>query len=101
MARKRWRWCGWMAWGTRPWCKRFARSLRLPKRNWCDWRKLPSRIRSRRSFWHGFFMLETARMRLLPWQADDWLLLRPIATDPRGMRYISDGETWPGETIRE
>ena len=46
-------------------------------------------------------MLETARMRLLPWQADDWLLLRPIGRDPQVMRYISDGEPWPDERIRE
>jgi ribosomal-protein-alanine N-acetyltransferase len=46
-------------------------------------------------------MLETARMRLLPWQADDWLLLRPIATDYEVMRYISDGKPWPDERIRE
>jgi [ribosomal protein S5]-alanine N-acetyltransferase len=48
-----------------------------------------------------FFMLETARMRLLPWQPDDWLQLRPIATDPQVMRYISDGKPWPDERIRE
>jgi len=46
-------------------------------------------------------MLETARMRLLPWQADDWLLLRPIGRDPQVMRYISDGKPWPDERIRE
>jgi len=46
-------------------------------------------------------VLETARMRLLPWQADDWLLLRPIGRDPQVMRYISDGEPWPDERIRE
>jgi ribosomal-protein-alanine N-acetyltransferase len=46
-------------------------------------------------------MLETARMRLLPWQPDDWLLLRPIASDPQVMRYISDGQPWPDERIRE
>jgi ribosomal-protein-alanine N-acetyltransferase len=40
-------------------------------------------------------------MWLLPWQPDDWLLLRPIATDPEVMRYISDGKPWPDERIRE
>ncbi|MGD0426636.1 MAG: GNAT family N-acetyltransferase [Candidatus Acidiferrales bacterium] len=40
-------------------------------------------------------------MRLLPWQPDDWLLLRPIATDPEVMRYISDGKPWPDERTRE
>jgi RimJ/RimL family protein N-acetyltransferase len=49
----------------------------------------------------GVFVLETARMRLLPWQADDWLLLRPIGRDPQVMRYISDGEPWPDERILE
>jgi ribosomal-protein-alanine N-acetyltransferase len=46
-------------------------------------------------------MLETARLQLAPWQPDDWLPLRPIATDPRVMRYISDGKPWPEERIRE
>ena len=46
-------------------------------------------------------MLETERMRLLPWKPDDWLLLRPIASDPAVMRYISDGKPWPDERIRE
>jgi [ribosomal protein S5]-alanine N-acetyltransferase len=46
-------------------------------------------------------MLETARMRLLAWQPNDWLLLRPIATDPEVMRYISCGQPWPDERIRE
>jgi [ribosomal protein S5]-alanine N-acetyltransferase len=45
-------------------------------------------------------MLETERMRLMPWQPDDWLLLRPIATDPEVVRYISNGEPWPDERIR-
>ena len=40
-------------------------------------------------------------MRLLSWQHDDWLLLRPIATDPEVMRYISDGKPWPDERLRE
>jgi ribosomal-protein-alanine N-acetyltransferase len=46
-------------------------------------------------------MLETARMRLFAWQPDDWLLLRPIATDPQVMRYISGGKPWPDQRIRE
>jgi RimJ/RimL family protein N-acetyltransferase len=46
-------------------------------------------------------MLETARLRLLPWQPEDWLQLRPIATDPEVVRYISNGEPWPDERIRE
>jgi [ribosomal protein S5]-alanine N-acetyltransferase len=46
-------------------------------------------------------MLETARMRLMPWQPDNWLQLRPIATDREVVRYISNGEPWPDERIRE
>jgi RimJ/RimL family protein N-acetyltransferase len=46
-------------------------------------------------------VLETVRMRLLPWQADDWLALRPIARDPEVMRYISGGEPWQDEGVRE
>jgi [ribosomal protein S5]-alanine N-acetyltransferase len=46
-------------------------------------------------------MLETARLLLLPWQPDDWLLLRPIATDPHVMRYILAGKPWPDQQIRE
>ena len=45
--------------------------------------------------------LETPRLRLLPWQPDDWLQLKPIAQDPEVMRYISDGQPWPDERIRE
>ncbi len=45
--------------------------------------------------------LETPRLRLLPWQTEDWLQLRPIAKDPEVVRYISGGEPWPDERIRE
>ena len=31
----------------------------------------------------------------MPWQPDDWLLLRPIATDPEVVRYISGGNPGP------
>jgi RimJ/RimL family protein N-acetyltransferase len=46
-------------------------------------------------------MLETARMRLLPWQAGDWPSLRLLARDPEVMRYISGGDLWPDERMRE
>jgi ribosomal-protein-alanine N-acetyltransferase len=46
-------------------------------------------------------MLETARMRLTSWQPDDWLQLRPIATDREVVHYISNGEPWPDERIRQ
>src|SRR5579863_318798 len=45
--------------------------------------------------------LETARTRLEPWQADDGLAFRPIASNPEVMRYITDCEPWPDEGIRE
>ena len=46
-------------------------------------------------------MLETERLRLLPWGPDDWLQLKPIAQDPHVMRYISNGQPWSDERIRE
>ena len=46
-------------------------------------------------------MLETLRLRLLSWHEDDWVQLKPIAQDPEVMRYISDGQPWPDERIRE
>lgn len=45
--------------------------------------------------------LETSRLRLLPWQPEDWIQLCPIAKDPEVVRYISGGEPWPDERIRE
>jgi ribosomal-protein-alanine N-acetyltransferase len=44
--------------------------------------------------------LETKRMRLLPWSAEDWVQLCPIAKDPEVVRYISSGEPWSDERIR-
>ena len=46
-------------------------------------------------------MLETARLRLLPWRTEDWLQLRPIARDPEVVRYISAGQPWSDERIQE
>ena len=45
--------------------------------------------------------LETERVILLPWNPEDWLEFKPIATDPRVMRYISDGTPWPDSKIIE
>lgn len=45
--------------------------------------------------------LETPRLCLEPWLADEWIALRPIATDPEVMRYISNGLPWPEDQIRE
>jgi RimJ/RimL family protein N-acetyltransferase len=38
---------------------------------------------------------------MMPWQPDDWFLLRPLATDPEVVRYISNGEPWPETRVRE
>jgi RimJ/RimL family protein N-acetyltransferase len=46
-------------------------------------------------------MIETARLRLLPMLSEDWLALRPIATDPEVVRYISNGVPWSDERIQE
>ncbi|HXW55094.1 MAG TPA: GNAT family N-acetyltransferase [Candidatus Cybelea sp.] len=45
--------------------------------------------------------LETERLRLLPWGTDDWRELQPIAQDREVMRYISNGQPWTDERIRE
>jgi RimJ/RimL family protein N-acetyltransferase len=47
------------------------------------------------------FSLETQRLLLLPWRFEDWLQLKPIAQDPEVMRYISEGQPWADERIRE
>jgi RimJ/RimL family protein N-acetyltransferase len=46
-------------------------------------------------------ILETERLRLLPWQPGHWLQLRPIAQDPEVVRYISNGQPWTNERIQE
>ena len=46
-------------------------------------------------------MLTTQRLRLEPWREQDWLELKPIAQDPEVVRYISNGQPWPEERIRE
>jgi ribosomal-protein-alanine N-acetyltransferase len=40
------------------------------------------------------YLIETPRLRLRPWVADDVPRFRPIAQDARVMRYIGSGETW-------
>ncbi len=47
------------------------------------------------------FELETGRMLLRPWESQDWIAFRPIATDPEVMRYITGGTPWPDEQIQE
>jgi RimJ/RimL family protein N-acetyltransferase len=46
-------------------------------------------------------MLETERLLLLPWRAEDGEAFRPIATDPEVMRYITGGKPWSDEQIQE
>jgi RimJ/RimL family protein N-acetyltransferase len=46
-------------------------------------------------------MLETERLLLLPWRAEDAEAFRPIATDPEVMRYITGGKPWSDEQIQE
>jgi RimJ/RimL family protein N-acetyltransferase len=38
--------------------------------------------------------IETSRLRLEPWQSDDWRALHAIAREPEVMRYITDGAPW-------
>jgi RimJ/RimL family protein N-acetyltransferase len=45
-------------------------------------------------------ILETDRLILDTWQASDWTALRPIATDPEVMRYITGGVRWSDEQIQ-
>jgi len=43
--------------------------------------------------------LDTSRVTLLPWDSLDWLAIKPIAQDPRVMKYISAGVPWTDEQI--
>jgi RimJ/RimL family protein N-acetyltransferase len=38
--------------------------------------------------------IETPRIRLEPWQPDDWRALHAIASEPEVMRYITGGAPW-------
>jgi ribosomal-protein-alanine N-acetyltransferase len=49
---------------------------------------------------NGEVRLETDRLVLSPWLSSDWPALRPIATDPEVMRYITGGIPWTDEQIR-
>ncbi len=46
-------------------------------------------------------MLETTRLRLLPWEEGEEALFEPLATDPLVMRFISGGVPWSEEQIGE
>ena len=43
--------------------------------------------------------LEIKRLLVLPWDSEDWIAFRPLATDPLVMKYISDGQIWPNDRI--
>jgi ribosomal-protein-alanine N-acetyltransferase len=45
-------------------------------------------------------VLETDRVIVRQWVPDDWKRLRPLATDPRVLKYIGNGEPWSDERIR-
>jgi len=45
-------------------------------------------------------ILETERLVLGTWQSADWTGLRPIATDPEVMRYITGGAPWSDEQVQ-
>jgi RimJ/RimL family protein N-acetyltransferase len=49
----------------------------------------------------GLVSMRTKRLLLSSWTEADWLLLKPIATDPEVMRYISEGQIWPDDRIQE
>ena len=44
--------------------------------------------------------LETPRLSLAPWRAEDWPLLQPIATHAEVMRFITGGIPWTEDQIR-
>jgi len=45
--------------------------------------------------------LETERVRLEPWRAEDWRAFHLISTDREVMRYIANGEPWSKTRTRE
>ena len=45
--------------------------------------------------------LESKRLSLQSWEQEDWVNFRPIAQDPRVMRFISGGVPWPDKRIEE
>lgn len=46
-------------------------------------------------------MIETQRLRLLPWKDEDWRSFHLIATDREVMRYVTGGEPWAEERTRQ
>ena len=46
-------------------------------------------------------VLETERLLIVNWQADDWQAFRYIATNPQVTRYIGNGQIWDDERIQK
>jgi RimJ/RimL family protein N-acetyltransferase len=46
-------------------------------------------------------ILETERLYLRQWVPEDWKRFKPLATDPRVLKYIGTAEPWPDERIRQ
>jgi RimJ/RimL family protein N-acetyltransferase len=47
------------------------------------------------------YSIETQRLRLSRWQTADAVAFRPIAQDPKVMRYVNNGEPWSDAKVRE
>jgi ribosomal-protein-alanine N-acetyltransferase len=50
---------------------------------------------------NDMIIVETERLFVRQWVPDDWKRLRPLATDPRVLKYIGDGRPWSDERIRK
>lgn len=48
----------------------------------------------------GAVVLETPRLIFRQWLPDDWLRFKPIATDPRVLRYVGTGLVPSDEQIQ-
>ena len=46
-------------------------------------------------------ILETERLLLRHWVPEDWQRFKPLATDPRVLKYIGTGEPWSDERIQQ
>jgi ribosomal-protein-alanine N-acetyltransferase len=44
--------------------------------------------------------LETERLLIRGWREEEWLALRPVASDPEVMRFIAHGRPWSDDEIR-
>ena len=45
--------------------------------------------------------LETERLIIRHWRADDWLLVRPMSLDPEAMQYIGHSQPWSEDETRQ